>query len=201
MRQPRQTGLNFSRHDPARPDVAGLHGIRQDAAPHGQISQPKTRNETLADQTGLIFSRQDAARPDVTGHDGTRQSAARRSAASQPKTGPRIATQDKSAARQGQASQPKTRKETLADRYDRQNNQAAWIILANPQTYPGLPQEWAKLFRGGTARRQTSQDTATLRQTPQGSTQPRETSLDPARQHIATQRKEQIWSNGKNQHS
>ena len=36
--------------------------------------------------------------------------------------------------------------ETLAARYDRQNREAAAIILANPQRYAGLPLEWAQLW-------------------------------------------------------
>lgn len=38
-------------------------------------------------------------------------------------------------------------RERLADRYDRQNREAARIILAKPQRYAGLPLEWARLWR------------------------------------------------------
>lgn len=38
-------------------------------------------------------------------------------------------------------------RESLADRYDRQNREAAAIILTDAQRYAGLPVEWAKLWR------------------------------------------------------
>lgn len=37
-------------------------------------------------------------------------------------------------------------RERLSERYDRQNREAATIILADAQRYAGLPVEWAERF-------------------------------------------------------
>lgn len=51
---------------------------------------------------------------------------------------------------------PKRPRETLVDRYDRQNREAAAVILANPRRYAGLPYEWATLWSQKKGRRSSN---------------------------------------------